>query len=274
MSAVKAAVLSAFATLVFCGTWTSCVSAARARTTGLLLAAPFDSATGLALPARPAGRLKAEIASLTEQGISPARAKEAIEVSLISPAPTSSAPLEFTATSGKAIFETTGSSKIECKEGTDSGKFEAVREGEATFTMHGCKTILGIGCKTSGQTAETMSMVAEVEFVDLEKTSLTLGVEIELTEPKVECGTTSVVIEGTAIGEVAGVESGGKTKTATIVFKQASGKQAIQECHLPKTFCENGPFILDTTINGESYSESGVEMEEKLTFAKETTLDF
>jgi hypothetical protein len=203
------------------------------------------------------------------------REKEEKEKPLITPTPTESAPLEFTSTSGKTLLETTGGKRLECKEGSTTGKFNAVREGATTFTLHGCKyPALGLGCNTSGQASETISTTGVIELVDLEKTKPTLAMEIELGEPEVKCAGVPVVVEGTMIGEVSGVESGKKTKTATAIFKQEKGKQAIQECHLTATFCKEKVFMLEASVSGGTDEETGLEVEEKITFGKEVAFEF
>ncbi len=194
---------------------------------------------------------------------------------LILPTPTSKAPLEFTATSGKAILET-AEAKIECKEDTASGEFIGVREGTTTIDFHGCKdTSLGVSCHSLGDATETILTGGSVELVDLEKSSkLVLGLEFAPKELHVECSIALVLIKGATIGEISGIENGKATKTGTAIFKQEKGKQAIKECHLTKKFCESKKFLLEASLSGGAFKEAGLETEEKFTFGKEATFDF
>jgi hypothetical protein len=193
---------------------------------------------------------------------------------LILPAPTAQAPLTFTATSGKVVLESVGKSKIECKEDTATGEFTGVREGAIAITLAGCKgTSLGVACHGLGEPSETILLRGAIELVDLEKVKLILGLEISPEELKVECATVKVTIKGAVIGEVTGVESGKKTKSATAVFKKEGGKQTIKECHLTKKFCEGKKFSLEANF-GKAFEEAAVEAEQKVTFAKEIAIDF
>jgi hypothetical protein len=194
---------------------------------------------------------------------------------VILPTPTSKAPLDFTATSGKAILESSGKSKIECKEDSASGEFTGFREGTSTIDFHGCKdTSLGAACESLGDTKETILTGGSVELVALEKESkLALGLEFAPQELHLECGAVLVLIKGTTIGEVGGIENGKPTKIGTAIFKQEKGKQAIVECRLTKKFCEGKKFMLEANF-GKAFEEAGLETEEKLTFAKEATFDF
>ncbi len=192
---------------------------------------------------------------------------------LILPVPTVETPLHFTATSGKTILETS-KEKIECKEGTFNGEFATVREGTATLDLHGCKSAGIVACKSLGNKAETILTRANAALVDLEKSKLTLGVEVAPNEIHIVCGTVLVLVRGAAIGEVSGVESGKSTKTATLLFKQEKGKQAIRECRLTKTLCEGKKINLEANVSGKGFEEAGEETEVKLTLAKEATFDF
>jgi hypothetical protein len=204
-------------------------------------------------------------------------AKEAEEKEgdpLILPAPTVEAPVEFTATIGKVILEA-NKGKIECKEGTSSGSFWSSREATMGVTLKGCKdTTLSLGCKTRTHAAETMVLKGSAVLVDLEKTKLTLGLEMAPEEMVLECATVLVLLKGAMIGEVSGVENGKNTKTATVIDKQEKGKQAIKECHLTKATCEGKKFQLEAAFSGGAFEEAGAELEAKVTLSKEVSFDF
>jgi len=193
----------------------------------------------------------------------------------IEPSPIAFAPLTFTLSSGKTTMETAGKLKVECTEGTGSGKFTKLRVGTMTTEFHGCKSS-GVACQTAGAKAETIVATGGVELVDLEKAKLTLGVKFAPAELSIECSSLKITIKvkGSVIGEATGVESGKATKTGTVLFKQEKGKQTIKECHLTKKTCEGKKFQLEASVSGKAFEEAGVENEEKLTFAEEPTFTF
>jgi hypothetical protein len=202
------------------------------------------------------------------------REKEEKENPLILPAPTLALPLVFTSTGGKATFET-ALSKIECKESSGSGLFVTVREGSVTLTLHGCALPSSTKCSGAGEASGTILELGAIKLVGLDKTKATLGSEIEFGELEVECGSTSkFLIEGQAIGEASGVESGKSTKLVTFVFKQEKGKQAITKCQLAKPFCEGQTFELEAGLNGGLPETAGLEVEQKLLLTKEAKFDF
>jgi hypothetical protein len=192
---------------------------------------------------------------------------------LLSPAPTFKVPLTSTATSGVSTLES-GEEKIECKEDTTSAEFTSLREGVISIDMHGCKAA-GIGCKSSGDAAETILVEGRLALVDLEKAKLALGADVAIGEVRVECSSLiTVLVRGSIIGEITGVESGKGTKSAAVAYKQEKGKQAIKECHLTKVFCEGVTFSLEASVNSGAFKEAGFGSEEKVTLGTEATFDF
>lgn len=193
----------------------------------------------------------------------------------IEPSPIAFAPLEFTMSSGKTIMETASKLKIECKEGSGSGKFTKLRVGTMTSEFHSCKSS-GVACQTTGAAKETIVATGSVELVDLEKAKLTLGVKVAPAELAIECSALKLTIKvkGSVIGEATGVESGKATKTATALYKQEAGKQTIKECHLTKKTCEGKKFQFEASVGGKAFEEAGVESEQKLTFAEEPAVTF
>jgi hypothetical protein len=201
----------------------------------------------------------------------------------ILPTPTKEAPLEFTAEGGKVIF-----AGFECEKVKVLPK-SAFTSSETAVDVHiefegNCKNkTTGNKCKTEGEENGKILILADLTLVDiLPGGVLTLGLRLQILNNKLEptalvitCGVGKIEIKGSAIGQVDGVKTLVKTKTAELLYHEKVGKQEFKTCDELKVVCEGQVFeILGKLTAEEAFKETPLIAEIKVTFAKEAEIHF
>jgi hypothetical protein len=202
----------------------------------------------------------------------------ALENPEILPNPTAATPLKFTSVSEKGSepkFESTKGEDIDCKDLTNKGEFTSARLGVVMIDFLGECQLLGIKCKTAGDTTGTILTEGDIHLVSIEKgTELRLAVAITPKPFTITCGVVVVEVKGTVIGLGEGVTSGTKTKTLTADFVPGiKGEQEIRECKLDKAFCTGKKFLLEMNF-GEGFELANLSVKDNITLEKEAALDF
>jgi hypothetical protein len=190
----------------------------------------------------------------------------------------STLPAKFTGKGGVGKLELTKGKKIECKTNTNSGEFTSVNLGIITIDFHECHAEeTSVECHSLGDKEGLILVGGDLHIVDLGGTSLPLGlVVILLSELHVECAGGILFLIKTdngVIGEVTGIKSGEKTKTAKVKFESTGGTQKIKTCTQEKTFCEGKEFLLLGNV-GKGFELGGEATESEVTFEKEAIVDF
>jgi hypothetical protein len=220
----------------------------------------------------------------------------------ISPAPTEKEPLNFEGES-KSKTETTLTQEgekgvkhqIRCEKVKILSK-SAFTSSETAKDVHllfegNCKltTAPESKCKTEGTENGKMLLLVDLTLVDIlpKEEALTLGVRMQVLNLKLEssailitCGVANVEVKGAVIGEVTGVVSGEKTKTAELLFHEVGGgKQELRECTLLEKVCLDLPGkthlkfeLLAKFTAAEAFAEGRLATEDQVTFAQEVTL--
>jgi len=206
---------------------------------------------------------------------------EAANGALILPTPTSKEPLMFESKSNneKNVLEgEVAGSAIECKAATSSGEFTSADLGKGTITFTGCKSAInGAKCGSLSDTAGTILVAVDWHLVDTKVSSvLRLALAaILLVLLHVECGATLLILVGnTVLGLFTKVaESGVKTKTGEIAFKQTKGTQELKECEAETAFCVGQTFGLYAEL-GKGREKAGEQSEDTITLSKEAAFDY
>jgi hypothetical protein len=190
----------------------------------------------------------------------------------------STLPAKFTGSGGTGKLEFTKGKKIECKTLTGSGEFTSVNLGIGTIDFHECiGESTSVECHSLGDKEGLILFGGDIHIVDLGGTSLPLGiVVILLSELHVECTGGILFLvksDNGLIGEVTGITSGVKAKTAKVKFESTAGTQKIKTCTQEKTFCEGKEFLLLGNV-GKGFELVGVTGEGQITFEKEGIVDF
>lgn len=194
----------------------------------------------------------------------------------ILPNPTTKEPLTFTGEGAALKWETVGGPTYKCVKTDFNGAFSAARIGQITISGVGCKeSKTGAACNTKGDSKEVILLTGAAHVVTL-KAGTSLGLGIVLTLPEAipyKCSLVTEEVKGAVIGQITGVVSGVKTKTATLSYKETKGMQEFTKCQEDVAFCEGKTFRLEAKI-GEDFEVLGWELEAKLTFDKEAAVDF
>jgi hypothetical protein len=194
----------------------------------------------------------------------------------ILPNPTEKEPLTFTGEGGAGKLETTGGLLINCANVTITGSFTSVRLGTINIHFGGCKeSKTKAACNSKGDAKETILFTIGWHLVD-RKSLLTLllaGVGSLLANLVLECSLLKDEVKGAAMGNISGVTSGVKTKTAKLEYKETKGEQELTTCELDKAFCEKGPYKLEANL-GNGFELAAEETTVNLVFGKEVSFDF
>jgi hypothetical protein len=138
----------------------------------------------------------------------------------------------FTISSGATKFVTVGKLEVSCTGDLGTGRLGSSQAttAELTISFTGC-TFLGKQCISSGGAnglIDTVKLLAKLGNIN----STTVGV---LLAPRsgtawfvpVKCGTVTLELRGTVIGEIPSIENDIQTTGLPIKFKQTAGAQAI-----------------------------------------------
>jgi alpha-tubulin suppressor-like RCC1 family protein len=162
----------------------------------------------------------------------------------------------------QVAFETTGKAKIDCRGAKGSGEYSGPKAiNDVTLELTGC-THSGSSCTSSGAEA------GEVVFNPLEGSlgwrsaeAKTVGLDLQAkgeSGPLAEfkCGTTSVTIQGSFIGEV---KTDSMFEVQMLTLEQSKGKQKIEQLE------GESKDVLETSLAGGSFEPTGIASTLKLT---------
>jgi hypothetical protein len=178
-------------------------------------------------------------------------------------------PNKFTSTSLVSTLETVGKNKVTCTADTNKGELTGPKTDLVTVTFTGCETS-GIKCNSAGGAAgeiKTNQLASLLGYINAatKETGVDLSPAVAgANVAEFECAGIKIVVRGSVIGVITPLNK--KTKAYTVKFVQKAGKQKV-------TKLEGGPKdVLETSINGGAFVESGESTTDKLTLEKATTL--
>ncbi len=194
------------------------------------------------------------------------------------PAAASAAPPEFVSGSPHGFesilkaskLETVGKSVIKCKHGSDSGEVTGPKTVTVKITLTECG-IPGALCTSAGAKfgeIVTPPLIGTLGYISAPKKQVGLDL-FSPTAPIMAftCGALTVVVEGSVIGRITPVNKLlAPGEHFALKFTQKAGKQK------PTSF-EGEPIdVLEASINGKPFEESGLTAADEVFFAAPTEI--